>query len=435
MPSAMLQSSEEQQPAARGRAAGRARSLVLAAMLALLAVAAAEGVAWVALWLMPNPADPHIRADSYPPEAPWVGELYRELKLSARLRWEPYVYWRRLPFAGQFVNVDGRGLRRTWQPPARSGGDPGPRPSSGATAGPPGGRRPRIFVLGGSDVWGTGVRDDHTLPSELARWLAAAGVEAEVVNYGETGYVSTQSVISLLRELQRGNVPDVVVLYVGVNDAFSAFQSGAAGQPQNETHRVAEFNLLRHTRRLMGETLRAVAARSALVRLTRRLRGPAPASAAPIQAEAGDGLDRTETRGTISPRLAGEVVHTLDVNAGAVQALCAVHGCRAIACWAPDLLDKLHRTPYEESRAALISAYAGAILQVEDAVRRDWAGHASAADRLFLGGLFAATAAPRFIEAGHTSETANAEIAAAIGRHLLDHRLLPPPGPDTSPVE
>ena len=42
-------------------------------------------------------------------------------------------------------------------------------------------------------------------------------------------------------ELQRGNVPDVVIFYDGVNDVFSTFQNGASGLPQNEASRVEEF--------------------------------------------------------------------------------------------------------------------------------------------------------------------------------------------------
>ena len=119
-----------------------------------------------------------------------MAQLYRENARCAHVRWEPYVYWRRLPCSGSYINVDAAGLRRTWAPPARPG------------------RRPlRIFFFGGSAAWGTGVRDEHTVPSELARYLAAAGIDAEVVNYGETGYVSTQDVIALLRELQRGHRP------------------------------------------------------------------------------------------------------------------------------------------------------------------------------------------------------------------------------------
>jgi lysophospholipase L1-like esterase len=417
MPASMQPSEDPLAVPWRRRALGWARSIWLAVGLALLALAAAEGAARLALWLLPRPpADPRLQADSYPPKEPWVAELYQESARSARLRWEPYVYWRRLPFAGRYVNIDARGLRRTWRLPA---------PTAPGAA-----RRPRVFFFGGSDVWGTGVRDDHTLPSELARWLAAAGVDAEVENYGETGYVSTQSVITLLRELQRGNVPDLVVLYVGANDAIPAVQAHAAGLPQNEAHRAAEFNLLRHPRRLALATLAALVANSALERLAQELRPPP--GAAPGQVPPGAALDQPAAEGTLDPLLAADILRTLDAGVTAAQALCAAHGCRAVACWGPNLLDKPHRTPYEETRAALLATIRDGVLTVEQDVQRDWAAKGSG-DRVFLGDLFASTTAPRFIDAGHASETANREIAAAIGRHLLDHHLLAPLGPDRLP--
>jgi len=54
-----------------------------------------------------------------------------------------------------------------------------------------------------------------------------------VTNFGESGYVSTQSVIELLLELQSGNVPNVVVFFDGTNDIYTAYQSGKAGIHEN----------------------------------------------------------------------------------------------------------------------------------------------------------------------------------------------------------
>ena len=61
-------------------------------------------------------------------------------------------------------------------------------------------------MLGGSSLWGFGARDDQTIPSLLARRLHDRGVQVEVKNLSDLGYVSTQEVIGLLRELQ-GRLP------------------------------------------------------------------------------------------------------------------------------------------------------------------------------------------------------------------------------------
>lgn len=63
----------------------------------------------------------------------------------------------------------------------------------------------------------------------------------DIINLGETSYVSIQDTILLLRLLQQGVRPDIVVFYDGVNDTFSAYQQGVAGLPQNEFNRQTEF--------------------------------------------------------------------------------------------------------------------------------------------------------------------------------------------------
>ena len=141
-------------------------------------------------------------------------------------QWSSYVYWRRAPFSGKYVNIDADGLRRTWNPPGLP-------------------QRPiRIFMFGGSTTWGTGSRDEYTIPSQLSKILASKfGPKVEVVNYGEGGYVNTQELITFVKEIERGNVPQVAIFYDGYNDVFSAFQNGIAGIPQNEINRVREFSL------------------------------------------------------------------------------------------------------------------------------------------------------------------------------------------------
>ncbi len=141
-------------------------------------------------------------------------------------QWSPYVYWRRAAMSGKYVNIDADGHRKTWNPP-----DLPKRPI-------------RVFMFGGSTTWGTGSRDEYTIPSQLSKILARQfGAKVEVVNFGEGGYVNTQELISFIKEIERGNVPDIAIFYDGYNDVFSAFQNGVAGIPQNEINRVREFSL------------------------------------------------------------------------------------------------------------------------------------------------------------------------------------------------
>ena len=164
-----------------------------------------------------------------PPEyasADWYRDFTAEYDATRAQRWKPYVYFGRHPsFTGRYINLDSLGRRVTPQPA-------GLRPAA------------RVFFFGGSTIWGTAQRDDHTIAAEAARRLqplAPAGSRIEVINFGEGGYVSTQGVIALYLALRAGNVPDVVVFYDGINDVIATVQAGEAGLPQNEAKRVAEF--------------------------------------------------------------------------------------------------------------------------------------------------------------------------------------------------
>jgi hypothetical protein len=157
---------------------------------------------------------------------PWINEYVRENYEAGALDWHSYVYWRRKPFKGRYINVDSRGIRATWRDPRHSDEKP-----------------LQIFMLGGSTVWGTGSRDDFTLPSLVAKQVAnqKTGRPVEITNLGELGYVNTQDLLTLLVELHRGHVPDAVIFYDGVNDLGATFQGGQAGIPQNELNRRVEF--------------------------------------------------------------------------------------------------------------------------------------------------------------------------------------------------
>ncbi len=144
----------------------------------------------------------------------WVSSSDKEVIQTNELVWKPYVYWQRE-----------EGVRKTIQMKGK-----------------------KVWVFGGSAVWGTGVEWNETIPSYLANY------GYNVTNYGETGYVSTQELILLIQELKSGFPPDIVIFYDGFNDVFSAYQQGVAGLPMNEFNRVKEFNL---SKKWVGEYLQA----------------------------------------------------------------------------------------------------------------------------------------------------------------------------------
>src|SRR5262249_32202886 len=169
--------------------------------------------------------DYRVNAEPYV-ALPWAKQYWDEYA-ALDTEWHSYVYWRHRANTGRFITVDERGLRTTWNPHECSG------PQGSAT---------RIFVFGGSAIWGVGSRDEHTIPSLLSRALTGhRPFPICVTNFGEVGYVMTQEVLTLVLELERGSRPDIVIFLDGYNDAFAAFQSGKAGSPQNEFKRQETF--------------------------------------------------------------------------------------------------------------------------------------------------------------------------------------------------
>ena len=127
--------------------------------------------------------------------------LLEEVRKSDRTVYEPYTIWKRRAYRGEYTTIDIAGSRRTV----------GNSSSEDAL---------QVWMFGGSAVWGVGAPDRETIPSHLAALLNGdLGVDANVRNLGRRGYVSTQEVVYLMRELQAGRRPDVVVFYNGVNDA------------------------------------------------------------------------------------------------------------------------------------------------------------------------------------------------------------------------
>jgi len=153
--------------------------------------------------------------NSYYASKDWAAQYWHEFVLSRQQRYYPYVGWRRDRFKGKTINIDQHGIRLT----------PGADCSANSY---------KAFVFGGSTIWGTGSPDWSTIPAYLQIGLDALTTKPVcVVNFGESAYVSTQAVIELLRQLQSGNVPDIVLFYDGVNDVYAAYQSGQAGVHQN----------------------------------------------------------------------------------------------------------------------------------------------------------------------------------------------------------
>ena len=114
--------------------------------------------------------------------------------------------------SSKYLNERG-GIRRSWAPPN--------------TACP----RLRVWIFGGSTLFGVGQRDDHTVASELARTAWAEGLALDISNYGVPSDVAWTEQRRLERALAAATKPpDLVVFYDGFNDIRAAEWSYMAGQ-------------------------------------------------------------------------------------------------------------------------------------------------------------------------------------------------------------
>lgn len=324
------------------------------------------------------------KVDSYLGQ-PWIDDYYHEFIAAFNTDWRSYVYWRRKPVQGKFVNVGDSNHRRTVQP------EPAPD-----AARPPA----RIFMFGGSTMWGEGVRDAYTIPSQLAATLTEEKLPAIITNFGETGYVSTQEVIELLRQLQEGNIPDLVIFYDGVNDVYAALQSGVAGLPQNEWKRRTEYNLTNRynqLRRLFVDmTLDRFCLGAKLKGLGARLQPPA--------------------NRTLKEDLEQDIFRTYLANLKAVDALGRAFGFTTLFYWQPVIYFKPHLSDFERKFTG--EEPMQTVYQKTYALARSEAGRLQPYRFHDISAIFAESTAPLYVDYCHVNETGNGLIARRMAQDV-----------------
>ena len=206
---------------ASGLSQGWRRAARLFALLAALLIVV-EGASFVVLRILvlrdrarpsAEPARPAYRNE------PWADTYWREHRQFLAQSYEntPYGLWRFRPFAGETINVDTKGVRRTSYVKCD-------------------GETPIIYVFGGSTVWGQGSPDWGTIPSLLAKRFADDGHAVCIINQGMDAWRSSESVMQLIGELRRPGArrPSAVVFIDGCNDVFTPFvYTGRVELPYN----------------------------------------------------------------------------------------------------------------------------------------------------------------------------------------------------------
>lgn len=131
-------------------------------------------------------------------DSPWAHDYWQAVR-AMDYEFRPFLLSRVAPIDSDLITVEGA-RRRSYEAPDL--------PEDA----------PEVWFLGGAALWGVGQRDDHTVPSEVARLAEAAGTPIRAVNLGQPGYTSWQSALLLEQELAVRPAPDLVVFYDGADD-------------------------------------------------------------------------------------------------------------------------------------------------------------------------------------------------------------------------
>lgn len=350
--------------------------------------------------------DPRVHADAYT-NAPWSKEVLREYN-GKTVHWHPYVYWIGGQYDSRYTHVDRNGIRATWRNPAAR-----------STC-----QRPlRIFMFGGSTMWGEGARDDYTIPSWLQRMLADHVSCAEIANFGQDGYVSTQEWMLLADQLRRENIPNLAIFYDGYNDAHSAALNDAPGLTYDESARRREFNIGNLV--TPGKFGRLTAQWSVLART----------SLSQVVNSLGLGWFARRVIATWSPRsyievngilvrrpsptwatagndaLAEATARNYLTNVRIEQSMGREFGFRCLFYWQPWLADKYQLTSYEHRQ---MDDLLPGLREFVQAVRKRVVEDSPGSGIHFLNDVFNDTSEPYFIDEVHISEDGNRRIAERI---------------------
>lgn len=366
----------------RGAWAGVGLGLLnLIALLAILNVASALTLAVLSRRAPATLAERNARVSWYQ-SRPWAPAFWREFSAVRGVRYEPFVLWRQVPRRGTYLGIGDDGLRVT----------PGAQCRAGAF---------RVFVFGGSAAWGWGAPDSSTIPALLQTELASRHTPLCVVNYGQPGWVSTQEVIELERQLQRGHIPALAIFYDGYNDALHSRINRTPAAHYSLDHFADRLTTARRVPPL-AQLLHGTAA----WRLASRLRRGAPA-----------GGDAPPLPPDSAERLAAATADQYHANVKIVAALASAFGFEYAFFWQP-MLGTGSRRPTPEERAYAPVLDPPFFRAVDRRVR------AAAGDGhhwYYLGDALDAQDSTVFIDHVHVTPDGNAIVAKHIAG-LLDQR-------------
>jgi lysophospholipase L1-like esterase len=342
--------------------------------------------------------DSRVTADGYTGSA-WVTTYFADLA-GAWVKWNPYSYWIGAPYRSRYLNIGADGLRATIA--GNHPHDPAHKPI-------------RIFVFGGSTMWGEGARDAYTIPSWLQRMLDDSPYDVRVSNYGQDGYVNSQEMILLFEQLRRGNIPSLVIFYDGFNDCTSAMINRAAGETFGEENRRIEFNAFNQWATANSILYKRAATTFAINSGLGRVASKIVQVLEPRRFEERNGeliamqTDRDYIGGMPGPEIQEQVVQVYLADKRLIEAAGRSFGFKALFFWQPTVWTKARLTDYEAQQKWLPGEK-----QFMTAVYQRVAATAQPQDIHDLSGIFGTSRRPYFIDDAHLTEEGNRIVAQAM---------------------
>ncbi|MBI5671631.1 MAG: hypothetical protein HZC41_26865 [Chloroflexi bacterium] len=290
-----------------------------------------------------------------------------------RWQYQPYTLWRTRPFAGDLINVDGSGRRTTPEADCDN--------------------KIRVYAFGGSTMWGYGAPDWGT----IAAYLQAGLDNACVVNYGEMGFNSTQSLIQLVKLLEKGDVPDIVIFYDGSNDVTAAHRNSQPGAHFSEEAVAPALENALNATVPRPSPLRTLLTNSATYRLLAGTPTVEPAWALP----------------PFDPALVDGVANTYLANLRAASALANEYGFQFFAFLQPVL--PLEGEPATAEQQMFLWDMPGGLPELFQAVYPRWQAAAETEPYLYdLTGVLDRQPYPVWIDFNHLTPWGNLAVSDAM---------------------
>ena len=258
----------------------------------------------------------------------------------------------------------------------------------------------KVFAFGGSTMWGTGSPDWGTIPAYLQAGLEALrGKLVCVMNFGESGFVSTQGAIQLILELRSGNVPDLVIFYDGVNDVYAAYQSGRPTH-QNFKHIATKFENSEKRTSLVDWIITTNSFRL-LQRAATKLRHD-PSKSSNLVTYKTMGIDTA----TLSDSVVERYISTYEI----IDALAQKYGFKFVFFWQPNIA--IGEKPLTSEEQEMRHRMDPALVALHGSVYRRVRQVATNYENLYyIGGIFDSLNSGIWIDAFHVTPEGNQLIA------------------------